>query len=126
MGPVLGLDLEMDRPAAEIATHMTFDGLGARPAVGGLGHHAEDVADEFEDRGLAGAASADDAIEAVAEFQPRAVEKTTGYRQAQDSVVRLADVLIMFDCGDIAPWQLGHLLFLSSDWHGAACQCSCR
>ena len=81
-GPVPGLDFEMDRPTAEIAAHMTFDRLRARPAVGGIRHHAQDVADELQRGGLAGAAAADDAIEAVAELQPRTVEKAAGHRQA--------------------------------------------
>ena len=88
-------------------------------------HHAQDVADELQRGGLAGAAAADDAIEAVAELQPRAVEKTAGHRQAEDPVVRRAGVLIVSSGADVASRQLSHLPFLLSEWRDRACWISC-
>ena len=93
-GPVLGLDLEIDRPAAEITAHMALDGLGAGPAVVHVRHHAENVADELEDRRLARPAAANDAVEAVAELEPRTVEKTSRHLDAQDAVVRVMAAIL--------------------------------
>ncbi len=61
--------------------------------IQGEGHQdnvVPDLAQAGGNGGFAGAAPADDAIEAVAEFKPRAVEKAACNRQAQYSVVRLA------------------------------------
>ena len=122
-GAVLGLNFEIDRPAAKVASDMTFDGLGARLAVDRSGHHAEDVADELKRRGLAGSASADDAVEAIAEFQPGAVEKAARHLETEDSVMRLMSLLIAFASGNIDPRQCCHRVvpsFELAPWRAAA------
>ena len=87
--PVLGLNFEIDGPAAEIAAHMALDGLGAGPAVVHIRHHAENVADELENRCLARPAAADDAVEAVAELETRTIEKAARHLDAEDAVMRV-------------------------------------
>ena len=91
---MLGLDLEIDGPAAEIAAHMALDGLGAGPAVVHVRHHAENVADELENRRLARPAPADDAVEAVAELEPRSVEKAALHLDAEDAMVRVMAAIL--------------------------------
>ena len=44
------------------------------------------------DRGFAGAAAADDAVEAVAELEPQTVQEAAVDRQADDPVMRLDSV----------------------------------
>ena len=79
LGPVasavLRLDFEADQATAQVAAHMPLDRLRARPAVGRVRHQPEDIADELDDGGLAGAAPADDAVQPVAELEAGAVQE---------------------------------------------------
>ena len=107
---------------AQTARARTFDRSGTRPAVSSIGHHPKDVADELKNGGLVSAAPADDAVQAVAKLESLTVEKPSGCLQSQDAVVWLADVLIVFACRGIAPWQFLHPPLLRWDWSDAACR----
>ncbi|OAN51583.1 hypothetical protein A6A05_01610 [Magnetospirillum moscoviense] len=93
-GPVLGLHLKRDGAAAEIAAHDPVNDLGAGTAVRRVGHEIEDVADEFQHGGLAGAAPADDAIQPIDKLQSGTVQKSARDLDCLNFVVRQGTVQI--------------------------------
>ncbi len=65
--PGLGPQRDRDAAAAEVGLDQALDGAGALGADLGVGHEAEPEAQELERGGLAGAAAADQAVQAVRE-----------------------------------------------------------
>ena len=109
---MLRLHFEADQAATQVAANMPLDRLGARSAVSRVRHQPEDVADELDDGGLAGAAPADDAVQPVAELESGAVQESALDLQAENAVMRRAVIGRVLACGEIRRGHLVHARLL--------------
>src|SRR5690606_9939465 len=87
-GSVFSLDVERDGTAAEIGSHMALSCLHSWPSVTAIRQHAKNVANELQHRGLARTTAANNAIQTIAEFKPRSIEKSALDTHAEDPMMR--------------------------------------